>query len=390
MTGSSFIPLLGALLFLEALVLGLARHPRTARFFDFLPAVFWIYFLPMLLATAGWLPGGAQADAQGKLIINAVLPASLVLLLLPANLPAIFRLGRPALGMMLAASFGILLTAPLALLLFRPWLPPDAWKGLGTLSGSWIGGVANMAAVKEAVQTPESLFSQILVVDTLVAYSWMAVLLALAKQQGRFDRWNRSRTEQMDDLNRRLAAVRTTASRLTAGGILILLPAAGLGGLAAWGGAGLMPEVPGISLFTWTIILASALGIALSFTPARELEADGASKIGYFLLYLALAAMGARGNLAGIAQAPWLLAAGVVWLLLHALVLLVAARLFRAPLFLAVTASMANIGGPVSAPVVAAAYQPALASVGLLLAILGIAWGTYLGLACAWLCHWVQ
>ena len=121
--------------------------------------------------------------------------------------PESCRVPTLALAMMLAASLGIMLTAPLAILLFRPWLPPEAWKGLGTLSGSWIGGVANMAAVKEAIQTPETQFSQIVVVDTLLAYAWMAILLALARQQGRYDRWNRSETAIMDDLNRRLAAL---------------------------------------------------------------------------------------------------------------------------------------------------------------------------------------
>jgi uncharacterized membrane protein len=84
-----------------------------------------------------------------------------------------------------------------------------------------------------------------------------------------------------------------------------------------------------------------------------------------------------------------LIAAGLTIVAVHAVVILIGARLLRAPLFLVAAASQANIGGVASAPVVAEVYHPGLASVGLLLAILGNIVGTWLGIVCAQLCRMV-
>ncbi|MCH8939478.1 MAG: DUF819 family protein, partial [Gemmatimonadetes bacterium] len=80
-----------------------------------------------------------------------------------------------------------------------------------------------------------------------------------------------------------------------------------------------------------------------------------------------------------------ILAAGALWISIHVAILFGAARLVRAPLFFIATGSMANIGGAASAPVVAGVYHPAMAPVGLLMAVAGYVLGIYGGLACAYL-----
>jgi uncharacterized membrane protein len=102
-------------------------------------------------------------------------------------------------------------------------------------------------------------------------------------------------------------------------------------------------------------------------------------------LYLLLTAIGAQADLKAVLAAPLFLAAGVVWIAVHATLLLIVARLIRAPLFFFATGSMANIGGAASAPVVAGVYHPAMAPVGLLMAVAGYVLGIYAALGAAWL-----
>jgi uncharacterized membrane protein len=142
-----------------------------------------------------------------------------------------------------------------------------------------------------------------------------------------------------------------------------------------------------VTTYTWTIMAVTLIGILLSFTPVRGLERSGAARTGYDLLYFVLTAIGARASVVSIGSALLLIAAGMVIVAVHAVVMLAGARLLRAPLFLVAAASQANIGGVASAPVVAEVYHPGLASVGLLLAILGNIVGTWLGILCAQLCR---
>jgi len=377
------------LILIEGLIFFLADHPRTQKCFDFLPTMFWIYFLPLLATTFHLIP---QKSDVYSFVCSNLLPASLVLLLLSVDIRAIFRLGRVALLMMLAGSAGIILGGPIVLLIFRHWLPQGPWwSGFGALSGSWTGGSANMIAVAEAIKTPKNIFTPMVIVDAIVPYVWMALLMALVGFQKIYDRWNRSDTTVMDHLNAHLAAMEKTHTHpLTVPSVVLIFAFAFSATFLAIKIAKKLPVVPGVvTTYTWTIILVTTLSLLCSFTKIKKLESHGASKIGFALLYFVLAAIGAGGNLTELKSAPVLILAGFTWVLIHALFIFTASRLLKAPLFLAVTASQANIGGVASTPAVAAAYQPALASVGLLLAIFGNIVGTYFGIACAHLARWV-
>jgi uncharacterized membrane protein len=394
--------IIAVLLVIEGLALYAAAMPRLRWLFKFVPFMFWVYFLPMLANTAGLFE--AQHNSAGKVvtpvqdaIVTYCLPACLVLLLINVDMRAILRLGAAALAVMAAGALGVMVGGPVVLLIFGHWLPPDMWKGIGALSGSWIGGSANMIAVGAGVKMSSSMYNMMVVVDTIVAYLWMAVLILLAGRQERFDRWNRSRMDMLDELRRRAAAAGPGASHpITLRHIVLMFSIAAAGCAVAIRASVEMPKMEGtimegmISATTWAIILASTIGLALSMTPVRRLERFGASTVGYGLLYLVLAAIGSRANLGSLAAAPVMVLAGLVWVIIHGLFLLAAGRLLRAPLALLATASQANIGGPASAPVVAEVYQPGLAPVGLLLAVLGGIVGTYLGLCCAALCRMVS
>lgn len=371
---------------IEALVLRLSRHGRTKRYFDLLPAVFWIYFLPMLAATSGLIT--ANSPVYG-LITTWLLPASLVLLLLPVDLRAILRLGPSALAMFFIGAAGILAGAVLSFTLFRPLIGPAFWSGFGALSGSWTGGSANMIAVKEALAVPDEVFAPMVIVDTVVPYLWMGTLIAMVGLQPVFDRWLRADRAVLDRLGERAAEhLASVGGRRTAAGVAITLAVAFTGSGAAQLLARQLPQVRDvISTYTWTIMIVSLLGMLLSFSPVRTLERSGATRTGYDLLYFVLTAIGAKASVTDIRSALVLIAAGLVIIAVHAAFLLLGARLLRAPMFLVAAASQANIGGVASAPVVAEVYHPGLASVGLLLAILGNIVGTWLGIACGQLCR---
>ncbi|OGU05871.1 MAG: hypothetical protein A2X82_00725 [Geobacteraceae bacterium GWC2_55_20] len=376
------------LITIEAFVLGLSRHERTKRFFNFLPAVFWIYFLPMLAATFGLIT--AKSPLYG-MITTWLLPASLVLLLLPVDMKAILKLGPTALAMFFIGAAGIMAGAVLSFALFKPLVGPEFWSGFGALSASWTGGSANMIAVKEALSVPDTVFAPMVIVDTVVPYLWMGFMIAMVGLQPAFDRWNRSDRSILDHFGEQAVKhLATSGSRRTAAGILLALVVAFAGGGAAHLIARQLPLIRDVvTTYTWTIMIVTLIGILLSFSPVRNLERSGATRTGYDLLYFVLTAIGAKASVASIGSALLLIAAGMLIVAVHAVVLLIGARLMKAPLFLVAAASQANIGGVASAPVVAEVYHPGLASVGLLLAILGNIVGTWLGIICAQLCRMV-
>ena len=378
--------IVAVLLAIELLVLGLARHQRTRQLFNLLPSVFWIYFLPMLAATFGLID---PRHPVYSLITTWLLPASLVLLLLPVDIKAILRLGPTALLMFFIGAAGIISGTALSFALFKPLIGQQFWAGFGALSASWTGGSANMIAVKEALSVPDQVFAPMVIVDTVVPYLWMGMLIAGVALQPAFDRWNRSDRRIIDDLSRRITVPEQECQqKRSPGGILLLLLVAALGSGLAHLLSRQLPVIKDlVSGYTWTIIIVSLLGIMLSCSPARRLEQYGASATGYYLLYFVLTAIGAKASVADIGSALLLILAGLLIVVVHLLFMLVGARLLKAPLFLVAAASQANIGGVASAPVVAEIYQPGLASVGLLLAILGNIFGTWLGILCAQLCR---
>lgn len=371
------------------LVFWLSGRRGLSRIFRYLTPVLWIYLIPMVATTLGILP---QDSPVYGWIRTHFLPAALILLLLSANLPFIARLGGKAVLVMLAGTLGIVVGGPLVLLLFRDYLPGEAWRGIAALSGSWIGGSPNLVAISESVQTPENLLGPIIVVDTVVGYSWMGIVIALSALQDRYDRWAGVDRKVVDDMNERMAEIQEARRRSLSFADLTLMMVLAFGGgyLCLEVGKILPPLGDVVTSFAWTVILVTTLGLLLSFTRLSRLEHSGATHLGNYFLFMLLASIGARANLSAIFQVPVFVLVGVVWILIHALCLFVAARLLKAPMFLMATASQANIGGPVTAPIVASVYKRSLAPVGLLMAVLGSILGIYAGLVCAQLCCWVD
>jgi uncharacterized membrane protein len=368
-----------------AAIFWLSGLETLKKFFEYVPPVIFCYFVPMLLTSLGVTPSSSTAYDW---IRTYFLPLALFLLMISVDLRGVLKLGPKALIMIVAGTAGIVIGAPVALLIFKGALGPEAWKGFAALSGSWIGGTANMVAIAESVGTPESEMGPIIVVDTVVGYGWMGVLLAISGLQSRWDKAINADTSAIEEVNARLEELSTKRHPSQVRDMAMLV---GLGFGAAVLSVQLGNGLPSlgdptiISGTTWAVLIVVTVGLVLSFTPMRKLEEVGASSLGYAALYLLLAAIGARADLRAVLDAPLYLVAGAVWLSIHVGLLFAVARLIRAPLFFVATGSMANVGGAASAPVVAGVYHPALAPVGLLMAVAGYVLGIYGALGAAWL-----
>ena len=279
---------------LGGIVLGLRRLetvPGPDRLFHYLPTAFWCYFTPVLLSTFNILP---TASPVYSFLTGPVLAACLLLLLLNINLPAIFRLGPTALASMFVGALGIGIGAIIAWALWGGMLPPQTWKGIGALSASWIGGNANMVAVKEALNTPDTVFAPMVIVDTVITYSWMAFLVSLAPWQDTWDRWVKADRSALNEVSQRMETVGAgTAGAQPASawhGLWLLGGALLIGWGCLWVGGILPPLGSALNAAGWSFMIVTLLGVLLSLTPAARLERYGASHWGYLCLYLLLAA----------------------------------------------------------------------------------------------------
>lgn len=364
------------------LVFQVSRARALAPLFDRLPALVWTYFLPMLSTSVGILPSTSPVYSA---LARYLLPASLVLMLLSAELRSIARLGRTALVVMVAGCLGIMLGALLGYAVLRPWLPEESWKAVGALTATWTGGSANLVAVATTLGLSPELQGVIIIVDTVVGYSWMGVLIWLAGQQVRVDRWLGADRSQVAGLGERLAERREAQRRpmgLSDVTLMVAL-AVGLTIASLQIGARMPPLGRVLNAFSWAVLIVTTVSLLLSLTRVARLEEAGASTLGYAGFYLLLASVGAQGDLRKVVSNPQFVLLGLIVIAVHAVVTLLAVRLLRAPVFFFGAASQACLGGYSSAPVVAAIYEPAMAPLGLLLAVLGNLTGTYLGLLTA-------
>lgn len=374
------------------------------KFYGVVPPLLLCYFLPALMN----YPLGLISGEESNLYFVAsryLLPASLILLCLSIDFQGIRNLGSKALIMFLAATFGIIIGGPVALFVVLNFFPDiiaapadEVWRGLSTVAGSWIGGGANQAAMKEVFEVSDDLFASMIVVDVVVANIWMGFLLYGANITDKIDRWLKADTSAIEDLKQRVSNYSASVARIPTTTDMFILLAIAFGGvaLAHWGADTIAPylsqykeTLEGLRLnslmsgFFWLVVIATTVGVGFSFTKAKGYEGIGASRWGSIFIYILVATIGMKMNLEEVFDNLGLFAVGIIWMLVHVTILLVVAKLIKAPFFFVAVGSQANVGGAASAPVVASAFSPALAPVGVLMAVLGYALGTYGAIACA-------
>lgn len=384
-----------------------SKNPFWIKFYKVIPSLLLCYFIPGLLNTFGLISG--EASGLYTMASRYLLPASLVLFTLSIDFKGIIKLGPKALVMFLAGTVGVIIGGPLALFVVSLFSPDvisgtgadEVWRGLATVAGSWIGGGANQTAMLEVFEASPTLFSQMIAVDVIVANIWLATLLYGAANSEKLDKWFRADSSAIHELKDKVEKYRDSILRIPSTGDTMKILGVGFGitGLshlmanivAPWIAAN-YPDLDQYSLtstFFWIVVIATTGGVVLSFTKARDLEGVGASRLGSVLLYVLVATIGMQMDLMAIFDNPVLFMVGIIWILIHVTIMIVVAYIIKAPFFFVAVGSQANIGGAASAPIVASAFHPALAPVGVLLAVLGYALGTYGGYICGLLLQWV-
>ncbi len=390
------------------------------KFYTIVPALFMAYFLPAILTTLGVIaPEWNTLSETGEIIQHKsnlyfvasryFLPAALVLMTLSLDLKAVFNLGPKALIMFLTGTIGIIIGGPIAIYILSITYPeaiggvgPDAvWRGLATLAGSWIGGGANQTAMLEIYGYNQKLYGGMVFVDIVVANIWMAILLIGIGKTEKIDRWLKADTTAIEDLKAKVSKFtqEVTKNPSLTDLIILLSVAFGTVSLSHFFANILAPffesrisTIEHLTLrntftflgssFFWMISIATLIAIILSFTKVRKLEGAGASKLGSVFIYILVSTIGMKMDLTMIFDNLGLLAIGLIWMSVHAILLILVAKLIKAPYFFLAIGSQANVGGAASAPVVASAFHSSLATVGVLLAVFGYAVGTIGAIAC--------
>jgi uncharacterized membrane protein len=380
------LPLLATLLVILATLFW--AHDRYKSFFNWIPLLVWAYFLPTLLSNTGVIP---QESPLYDFIKKSLLPASLFLLVLSVDIPAIMSLGKKVIALFLTGTVSVIIGGPLAYLLLKSFAPvemgEEVWKGLAALCGSWIGGGANFIAIGESVGASDSTISMMVVVDVAIANIWMMGLLYFAgKEQEMDDKIGADRTA-IDRLRKKVEEFHLqTARPITLPDTLKILALCFAVTAVAQYLASMLPNLGSVVRgFTWVVLIVTTAALACSFTPLRNLEGAGASKIGSAFLYLLVTTIGAKANFAEVLDVPGLVLIGALWMCFHVLAMWIMRNKLKSPIFFLAVGSKANIGGAASTPIVASAFHPTLAPVGVLLAIGGYVLGTYGAIVCAWL-----
>lgn len=396
----------GLLMVILALVFWSSGDRRFKKFYSIVPAILLCYFIPSIFGSAGLVHKDTMADIY-YVASRFLLPASLVLLTLSTDLKSVLALGRKPLIMFLTGTAGILFGGPLAMLIVGTVAPevvggtgPEAvWRGLATVAGSWIGGGANQTAMKEIFEAGDSVFSAMITVDVIVANIWMACLLYAAGRAEHFDKKLGADASAVYALRDKIIAYEAQHRKIPTTTDTMVICGVGFGivglshlfadmisfqmqRLVTENGIQWIQQMSLTSHFFWLVVFATTGGLALSFTRLRALEGVGASRIGTILLYVLIASIGLKMNLLALRDAPGLFVVGLIWIAIHAILLIVVAKLIKAPIFFLAVGSQANVGGAASAPVVASAFHPSLAPVGVLLAVVGYTLGTYAAYFC--------
>jgi uncharacterized membrane protein len=373
------------------------------KFYSIVPPLFVCYLLPALCYYPLNLISGETSNLY-FVATRYLLPVAIVYLCASADIKGLIGLGPKSLIMFFAGAGSIIIGGVLAFLMAIHWFPtwfdidpPTLAKGLSTICGSWIGGNANQTAMKEIYMVPENLFASMLVIDVIGAYTGMALLLYGANKSVLIDKWLRADTSSIQVLIQKMDGFKSAVHKENTTSNLIYLVVIGFAtcGLAhlltqwtmpimkaneVWLGAHKLHAFG--SDFFWVICYATLLGLMLSFTRFRDVESYGATQWATVFIYILVATIGMKINVSEIFGQPGLFVIGFVWLVIHLTLLLMVAYMIKAPYFYVAVASQANIGGVASAPIVAAAFHPSLAPVGVIMAVIGNAVGTYGAILC--------
>jgi uncharacterized membrane protein len=356
------------------------EYKTKARVFEYLPAIVILYFTVMALSSLELWRKTDEINLAYKAFKSNLLPAMIFLMLLQADIRKILKLGKKILMSFFIASFSISLGFILMFALFHNLFDESSWKAFGALSGSWMGGTGNMVAIQSALELPDSAMGYVLLIDSIDYAIWVMILLALVPFASKFNRWTKADGSILDTLTSTLE-IDNKKESINFPTLFMLLGLALMVSVISQTLALYLPTTSFLTKTTWIVIFATIIGIAMGMTPISR--HSSASPLANIMLYLIVALIASRANFAELTEAPLYIIAGFTIIAIHAIIMVIFAKLFRLDLFTLGVASLANIGGIASAPILAGAYHKALIPIGVLMAMMGYIIGTFMGLGVA-------
>ncbi|WP_283674770.1 DUF819 family protein [Butyricicoccus sp. Marseille-Q5471] len=372
---------IAALVFLAAVLVGAEKLTKW-KFFKYVPPVVLLYLLTMVLCTVGAWDMEATKPAYAALK-NNILYAMLVLMLLRCDIRKILKLGPRMLGGFFSASISIGIGFIVTYAVMHSQLGAEAWKALGALCGSWMGGSGNMVAVQAALNIGESDMAYALVIDSIDYSIWVMFLLWAISFAPQFNKWTKASTSTLDEVCKRLEDEQAVASNhITFAGMLFLIGGSLLvSALSQNLGVAINGVAPWLDKATWTVLVVTVISLIAAVTPIGKIA--GSAELSNVMLYIVIALLASRASLLELTDAPMWILSGFMILAIHGIILVILAKIFKLDLFTCGVASLANIGGTASAPILAASYSGALVPVGVLMALMGYVIGTGGGLIVA-------
>lgn len=372
---------IAVLIFLAAMLVWLQKYTKS-KFFDFVPPIVLLYLITMILCTLGVWDMEATKPAYSALK-NNLLYGMIFLMLLRCDIRKIIKLGPKMLGGFFAASVSIGLGFIITYAIMHSALGSEAWKALGALCGSWMGGSGNMIAVQAAFNIGEADMAYALVVDSIDYSIWVMFLLWAINLAPKFNKWVKADTKTLDEVSRKLEDdAKAIDGPITFVNLIFLL---GLGLLVSAVGQNIGAAINGVAPFldkaTWTVLFITIAGLICAVTPIGKMA--GASELSNVLLYSVVALLASRASFLELTDAPVWIIAGFMILAIHGIIMVILAKIFKLDMFTCGVASLANIGGSASAPILAGAYSGALVPVGVLMALMGYVIGTFGGIIVA-------
>ena len=365
---------IAVLIFIAALLVWLQKYTKS-KFFDFVPPIVLLYLLTMVFCTLGVWDLGATKPAYSALK-NNILFAMIFLMLLRCDIRKILKLGPKMLGGFFAASVSIGIGFIVTYAVMHNLLGPDAWKALGALCGSWMGGSGNMIAVQAAFDIGEADMAYALVVDSIDYSIWVMFLLWAINLAPKFNKWVKADTSALDEVCKRLEEdAKTNDGPITFVNIILLLGLSFvISAVAQNFGVAVNGTLSFLDKSTWTVLFVTICGLIGALTPVGKMA--GTQELSNVMLYSVVALLASRASFLELSDAPLWIIAGFMVLAVHGIILVLLAKIFKLDMFTCGVASLANIGGSASAPILAGAYSGALVPVGVLMALMGYVVGT--------------
>lgn len=372
-------PYLSILIFIASTLVFLEAKTK-AKFFEYLPAIVILYFTVMSLSSLELWAKTEEINSIYKALKSNLLPAMIFLMLLQSDIRKIFDLGLKFLLTFFLASLSISLGFIIMFALLHNSFEPEAWKTFGALSGSWMGGTGNMVAIQASLGLDGDKMGNVMLIDSIDYAIWVMTLLALVPFAKRFNTWTKADDRLLESLGSKLDT-KEEQKEMNFPSLFMLLGLALMVSVFSQSLADILPTTSFLTNTTWVVIFATTAGILLGMTPlSKEASAQSLANI---MLYLIVALIASRANFTELSNAPLYIMAGFMIIAIHATIMVIFAKIFKLDLFSLGVASLANIGGVASAPILAGAYNKSLIPVGVLMAMIGYIVGTFMGLGVA-------